>query len=84
MIEFEALGGMDRHDRHRFGLVVIVAVHHQADMLEEGFERVIFFHRANEFGEVFKPSRRLGAAIGLQHRGIARFVEDELRQLGVR
>src|SRR3546814_5996087 len=29
-------------------------------------------------------SRRLDAAIGLEHRGIARFVEDELSQFGVR
>src|SRR3546814_9377421 len=34
MIEFETLGGVDRHDRHGFGLVVIVAVHDEADMFE--------------------------------------------------
>src|SRR3546814_8610061 len=39
MIELEPLGGVDRHDRHGFGLVVIVAVHNEADMFEEFLER---------------------------------------------
>ena len=47
MVEFEALGGVDRHDRHRFGLVVIVAVHHQADMLEERLQRLILLNCAD-------------------------------------
>src|SRR3546814_18349031 len=85
MIELEPLGGVDRHDRHGFGLVVIVAVHNEADMFEEFLERFIFLHRADEFGEIFEPPRRLDAAVGLAHRGIDRFVDDdrsEARRLG--
>src|SRR3546814_4588391 len=32
MIELEPLGGVDRHERHGLGLVVIVAVYHEAAM----------------------------------------------------
>ncbi len=75
---------MDRHDRDRFGGIVLVAVHDEADMFEEFLERFIFLHRADELGEVFLPSRGFDAAVGLEHRGIARFIEDELRQFGMR
>ena len=48
-----------------------VIVHHQADMLEEGAERLVFLHRAGELGEVLEPAGALGRAVGLEHRGVA-------------
>ena len=81
--EFEPLGGVDGHDRD-LGLAARgVIVHHQADMLEEGAERLIFLHRAGQFGEVFEPARGFGAALGLEHGGVAAFVEHQAGKLGV-
>ena len=84
MVELKPFRGVDRHDRNGFGGVVVVAVHDEADMFEERLERFIFLHRADEFGEVLKPACGLDAAVGLEHRGVARFVEDQLGQLGMR
>ena len=61
-----------------------VIVHHQADMLEEGAEAFIFLHRAGELGEVLEPAGGLGAALGLEHGGVAAFVEQDAGELGVR
>ena len=61
----------------------LVVVHDQADMLEEGAERLIFLHRAGQLGEVFEPARGLGAFVGLERGGVAGFVEDDSRELGV-
>ena len=53
-------------------------------MLEERAERLIFLHRPRQLGEVFEPAGALGRAVGLEHRGIAGFVEDQAGELGVR
>ena len=82
-VELEALGGVDGHDRDLVGLAVGVVVHDQADMFEEGAERLIFLHRAGELGEILEPAGALGRAVGLEHRGVARFVEDEAGELGM-
>ena len=52
-------------------------------MLEEGAERLVFLHRPGELGEVLEPAGALGRAVGLEHRGVARFVEHEPGELGV-
>src|SRR3546814_6797590 len=50
-------------------------------MLQEGAERFIFLHGAGELGQVFEAAGAFGGAIGLEHRGVARFVEDEAGEL---
>ena len=82
-VELQALGGVDGHDRDALALPRLVIVHHQADMLEEGAERFIFFHRARELGEVFETAGAFGRAVGLEHRGVAALVEQDARELGV-
>ena len=76
-VELQALGGMDGHDRDLVAAAVLVVVHDQADMLEEAGEVVIFLHRARELGEVLEPAGGLGAALGLERGGVARFLEDD-------
>ena len=83
-IEFQPLGGMDRHDRHLRLIGGGVIVHHQANMFEERAQRFVFLHRAYEFGQIFEPARRLSAFVRLEHRGVAAFVEDLPREIGMR
>ena len=75
---------MDGHDRDALALARLVIVHDQADMLEEGAERFIFFHRARELGEVFEAAGAFGRAVGLEHRGVAALVEHDPGELGMR
>ena len=82
-VEFEALGGVDGHDGDAVALARLVVVHDQADMFEERLERFIFLHRAGQLGEVFEAAGGLGRAVGLEHRGVAEFFEDDARELGV-
>ena len=73
--ELEPLGGVNGHDGDLGLAPCRVVVHHEADMFEERAERFIFLHRPGKFGEVLKPARGFGAALGLEHRGVARFLE---------
>ena len=82
-VELEALGGVDGHDRDPFALARLVIVHDEADMLEEGSERFIFFHRSSELGEVFKAAGRFRGAVGLEHCRIACFLEHDPGELGM-
>jgi hypothetical protein len=59
---------VDGHDRDLLARRRRVIVHDQADMLEEIAERLVFLHRAGEFGQVFEPAGAFGAALGLEHR----------------
>ena len=47
-------------------------------------ERVERFHGADEFLEVVQPARRLRRFVGLQHVGIAAFIQHHFRQFGMR
>jgi hypothetical protein len=58
-------------------------VHHEADMLEERGEALIFLHRADELVEVLEAAGGFGGAIGLPHRGVAALVEDDAGELGM-
>ena len=82
-VELQPLGGVDGHDRDLVAAAVLVIVHHQADMLEEAGEVLIFLHRPGELGEVFEAAGGFGAALGLEHRGVAALVEHDPRELGV-
>ena len=64
-------------------VAVGVIVHDQGDVLEEGAERLVILHRAGELGEVFEAAGAFGRAVGLEHRGVAGFVEDQAGELGV-
>ena len=70
-VELQPFCRMDGHDRDLLAAARLVIVHDQADMLEEGAERFIFFHRARELGEVFEAAGAFGRAVGLEHRRIA-------------
>ena len=83
MVELEALGGVKGHDRQFLGGVRSVVVHHQADMLEKAGQRRIVRHGPRQLDEVFKPAIGFDRFVGLPHRDIARFVEDDPRQLGM-
>ena len=83
-VEFQALGGMQRHHRHRVFVAAAVAVHHQRDMFEETLQVLEILHRADQFFQVFQPARGVGRTVLLPHLGIAALIEHDLRQLGVR
>ena len=82
-VELQALGGVDGHDGDALALAGLVIVHDEADVLEEGAERFIFFHRARELGEVFETAGALRRAVGLEHRRVAALVEQDAGKLGV-
>ena len=51
-------------------------------MLEEGGEGLVFLHGARELGEVFEAAGAFRAAVRLEHRGVAAFVEHDAGELG--
>ena len=58
-------------------------VHDECDVLEEAGQGLEFAHRAHELLEVLEPALRLGAPVVLPHLGVARFIENDLGELGV-
>jgi hypothetical protein len=46
-------------------------VHDEADMFEEGAERLIFLHGARQLAEVLQTAGGFGRALVLEHRGVA-------------
>ena len=60
-VEFQPLGGVQRHDVDRLLALGAVAVHHQRDVLEEAGEVLEFLHGAHQLLEVFQPAGGVGA-----------------------
>ncbi len=83
IVEFESLGRMQRHQRHRVVLGAALAVHHQRDVLEKALQVFEFLHRAHQLFEVFEAPGGIGGAILLPHLGIAALVEHDLGEFGV-
>ena len=83
-LELQPLGRMQRHDGDGVELLVLLGVHDQRDMLEEGAQRLVFLHGADQLLQVFEPARRLGRAVVLPHLGVAALLQDDLGELGVR
>ena len=52
-------------------------------MLQKAGQAFKAFHRADEFLEIVQPSRGFRRFVGLEHVGIAAFVQHHLGQLGV-
>ena len=73
---------MHGHDRDLFFIRAGFIVHYQADMFEEIAERFVFLHRAGEFGQVFDPACRFRRTFGLQHGGVAAFIDYRAQQFG--
>ncbi len=82
-VEFEPLGGMQRHDRHRLALALL-GVHHQRNVLEEAGKILELLHGADELFQVLEPPGGIGGAVALPHLGVAGFVEHDLREPHVR
>jgi hypothetical protein len=57
MVKFQAFGRMDGHDRDLFGVIIRLIVHDQRDMLKEIAQRLVIFHRAGQFRQVFQTPR---------------------------
>ena len=83
-LELQPLGRMQRHDVDGVELGVLLGVHDQRDMLEEGAQRLVFLHRADQLLQVFEPAGRFGRAVVLPHLGVAALLQDDLGELGVR
>ncbi len=84
VVEFEALGRMQRHQRHRFLVGAAVAVHHQRDMFEKTLQVLELSDRGDQFLEVLEPAGGVGGSVLLPHIGVAAFVEHDFGQLGMR
>ena len=52
-------------------------------MFKEARQVFKIVHEAHEFLQVFKPRLGLRALVGLPHRGVAGFIQDQFGQLGV-
>ena len=84
-VEFEPLGGMQRHHRHRLGAAeTALDIHHQRNMFEKALQVLELLHRADQFLQIFQPSRGVGGTVLLPHLRIAGFIEHDFGQLGVR
>jgi hypothetical protein len=84
VVEFEPLGRMQRHQRHRFFRGAAVAVHHQRDVLEKPCR---FSNSSIERTSSFRLSSRpggVGRAVLLPHLGVAALVEHDFGEFGVR
>ena len=84
VVEFESLGAMQGHEADHVAAGLGGVLHHQADVIEKAREAIELGHRGNQFFEVFEPARRVGRFIRLPHAGIARFIEDLRREIGMR
>ena len=84
IVEFQPLGRVDCHDRHRFLAIGAVIIHDEADVFEEIAERLVILHRAREFGKVFHPASAFGRAIRGEHGVIAAFLQHQPQQIGGR
>ena len=59
-LELQALGRMQRHDRDGVELGVLLGVHDQRDMFEEGAQRLVLLHASGSSS--FRFSSRPGAS----------------------
>src|SRR6266699_1550184 len=53
-VELESLGGMQGHDRDRFGVGRAVGIHDQRDVLEEALQVLELVHRTYELLQVLE------------------------------
>ena len=81
-VEFQPLGGMQRHDVDGVVVAFAVAVHHQRNMFEEAGEVLELLHGAHELLQVFQPPGGIGGTVLLPHLGIAGFIEHDFGQFG--
>ena len=82
-VELQPLGGVYGHDRDLALILIGVIVHDEADMLQKRAQRFVILHCAGKLVQVLQPPIGFGGALGLQHRGIAAFVEQDAGQLGM-
>ena len=59
-VEFQALGGVQRHDAHHIGVAAVGHVGQQRHVLEEGGERIEFLQGVGEFLQILQPALGLG------------------------
>ena len=83
-LEFQPLCRMQRHDVDGIELGILLGVHDQRDMLQEGAQALILLHGADQLLQVLEPAGRFRRAVVLPHRGVAGFVQHDLGKLGVR
>ncbi len=82
-VEFEPLGGMERHQIDAVVALFGLRIHDQGHMLEEACERVELLHEADQLLQILELRLRLRRALGLPHAGIAGLIEDQLGKLGM-
>ncbi len=81
--EFEALGGVQRHQARHVRRGRLGILHDEADMLEEGRHIVVFLEGGNEFLEVLELAVLLGRLVLLPHARVAALVQHGGGKLGV-
>ena len=77
--ELEALGGVQRHERHpAIGGVELVAVGHEGHRLEELVEAVVLRRRSGQLGDVLDAAVRFEGVLGLEGGAVAGPLGDGL------
>ncbi len=84
VVEFEPLGRMQGHQRHRVIFGAAVAVHHQRDVLEKTLQVLELLHRAHQLLQVLEPAGGVRRTVLLPHLGVAALVEHDFGQFGMR
>jgi hypothetical protein len=79
--EFQPLGRVQRHDRDGVEIGVVVGVHDQRHVLEEGAHGFETGNGLDQFLQVLEPGRRVGGAVVLPHLGVAGFLKDGFGEL---
>ncbi len=80
-LEFEALGGVERHQRDAVLVAILVRLHDERDMLQEGRQVREFLHGADQLLEVLQPPLRVGRFLLGPHVRIAGFLQDRPGQV---
>ena len=80
-IEFEAFGGVQRHDRDAGPRIRTFGVRNQRDMLKKRAERREFAQRTSKFLEILQSSFGFRGAFRFPHRDQTAFFEDSLGEI---
>ena len=75
-VELQPLRAVQRHQADPVAFGCFVVLHHQRYMVEEAGQRFEIGQRANQFLQVFEPSRCFGRFVLLPHVGVAALVEQ--------
>ena len=81
-LPFQAFGGMNRQQLHRFAFVLAVGVGQQCDFLQKTAQRRVFAGDGDQFAQVFQRIMAFSRIkIVLHHLFVATVMQNRLQQM---